>query len=582
MKEHHHIWRPLFAAVAVLALVATACGPTAPTGGASPTPTGEEPADQPVAGGRIVEGIFSDIKTLNPVLVTDCPSCYPTDLMYLGLISADPETDEPTPDLASWEVSSDGLTYTWTMDPDAVWSDGKPVLAEDYLTGVKAVGKSAATVRKSNFQDVEGFTEFADGEADEITGIKIDPNDPKKWTVQMKVLSCPALFDISGYYVLPTHIYGKYVTADSTPEDFDTAPENTAPPVVNGPFKFKEWRAGDQVILARNENYFKGAPLLEEYVFKVVADQTVLAAQLKTGELNVGTVPPAELADIEAQEHLKVVRYMSPGFTYIGWRVDSPNPGAAALADKRVRQALAYGLDMAAILENVAFGEGLQHFQYSLPISWAASPNVSEYSYDPAKAEQLLQEAGYTKGADGFYQKDGVPIQLSIVTNSGNKVREALVQIAAEQYQSIGVNITSRTEAFQTLVPKLTGGSPEIEAVTIGWTGLTGDPDPYQIWHSSQVPDPAAGVEGFGFTGFKNAAMDEAIEEGRNPSDGDCSVAARSKWYHQFNEILNEEQPYNFGLILNTLHVAAKNLENFAPTTFAVRYNVHEWWFREE
>ena len=176
--------------------------------------------------------------------------------------------------------------------------------------------------------------------------------------------------------------------------------------------------------------------------------------------------------------------------------------------------------------------------------------------------------------------KDGKKFNLTISTNSGNTERETLAQVAADQYKQLGINAVSKPEAFQGLVTKLTTGDATLEATIIGWA-LGGDPDPYQIWHSSQIPDPAKNVTGFGFTYFKDSAMDKAIEQGRNPTNGDCSTAARKSNYETFNKILNENQPYNFGYSNNVLAVSQKTLQNFNPASFSTIYNVHEWWIKK-
>ena len=127
---------------------------------------------------------------------------------------------------------------------------------------------------------------------------------------------------------------------------------------------------------------------------------------------------------------------------------------------------------------------------------------------------------------------------------------------------------------------KLTSGDKTLDATIIGWS-LGSEPDPYSIWHSSQIPDPAKNVTGFGFTYFKDPALDKAIEEGRNPSNGDCSLAARRKNYDTFNKVLNEQQPYNFGYVPNVLAVSQKTLQNFDPAPFSTVYNVQDWWIKK-
>ncbi|MGH2450987.1 MAG: ABC transporter substrate-binding protein [Candidatus Limnocylindria bacterium] len=575
MKQTHRTLRVSFAVLAAAALIAGACAPPAVTPPQATTPTATE-APQP--GGRIIEGSISDIRTLQPILVTDVPSSVVSGLMYDSIITANKDNGEPEPNMATFEVSDDGLTFTFEMNADANWTDGQPVIAEDWATGIKGVAKSNVSVRKSLFQLIEGFQAYVDGEADDITGIEIDSANPKRWSVTLSSVDCGAIFNLNGY-TIPAHVFGQYLTAPEA-DAIDRAPENTNPQVVNGPFVFGEWRQGDQVILRRNPDYWRGAPLVEEFVYKVVADATVLAAQLKTGELNYGTIEPKDLADMEAQENLTVTRTGQLGYTYIGWRTNSPNPGAQALADKRVRQALAYGLDMDQVIETVLFGEGTKQVAHHVPVQWAyPDPStLNQYPYDQAKAKELIEEAGYTLGADGIYQRDGQPISFSIVTNSGNNTRETLAQIAAEQYKAIGLDVTARFEAFQGLVTKLTEGSPEVEGVIIGWA-LGTNVDPYGIWHSSQIPDPAQERTGFGFTAFQSAELDAAIDQGRTPDDGDCSIETRKEHYAKFNQILNDEQPYNFGFSGKVLHVTPNNLMNFEPGSFGTRWNIEEWWF---
>jgi peptide/nickel transport system substrate-binding protein len=575
MAAAHRTSRALVAVFAASILVATGCTTGGPAATTAPTAAATVAVQK---GGRIIEGTFSDIRTLQPVLVADTPSGRITDLIYDRLIQADPQNGEPKPRMATFTAGAGGKSYTFTLNANANWSDGKPIIAEDWATGVKAVAMSKITVRKSDFSNIEGFQEFADGKATTISGIVIDPANPKKWTVTLKAVQCDGIFQMSGY-TLPAHVFGKYVAAGQA-DAIDKAAENDNPTVFSGPYKFKEWRKGDQVILTRNDSYWQGAPHTDEYVYKVVADATVLAAQLKTGELNFGTIEPKDLADMERVDSVKISKYQNLGYTYIGWRVNSPT--ATALADKRVRQALAYGLNMDDVIKAVLFGEGQKQVAHHVPVQWAypAPATLNAYPYDTAKAEQLIKDAGYTKGADGFYAKDGKTISFTIRTNSGNKTRETLAQVAAEQYKKIGVDAKTQFEAFQGLVTQLQEGHQSIEAVIIGWA-LGNSVDPYTIWHSSNTPDPATKKTGFNFTFFKSAEVDKAIEEGRSPASGDCSVATRKGHYATMNKILNEEQPYNFGFANNTLAVTAKNLENFKPGPFSAIYNMHEWWFKK-
>ncbi|MDE3113815.1 MAG: hypothetical protein KGN00_01480 [Chloroflexota bacterium] len=572
------LWRSL-AFVTAIALLATACGPSSTTPPASGSAAASASAAGPVQkGGRIIEGSFSDIKTMDPILVSDTSSDYVTSKIYDSLIQADPKTGEPKPRMATFDQSKDGLTYTFTINDKANWSDGKPVIGDDYLTAKKLVAKSKLTVRKSNFKDIKGWQDYVDGKANTISGIQIDKADPKKFTVTLTKVSCDAIFQISSY-VMPTQVFGKYAT-DTSKDEIDKAPENSAPPVADGPFKFSQWKQGDQVVLDRNDTYWNGAPNVDQYVFKVVADSTVLAAQLKTGEINFGAIEPKDLADVQAQEGLRVTKVPQLGYTYIGWKTDSTT--VPALGDKRVRQALAYGLNMKDVIQAVLFGEGQAHVTHFVPVQWAyPDPStLNQYPYDTQKAESLLQQAGYKKNANGIYEKDGKPISFTIHTNQGNKTRETLAQVASEQYKKIGVDAKVSLDQFQAMVDKLSAGDPSMDAWIIGWS-LGTSVDPYAIWDSTQIPDPAKKTTGFDFGGYKNADVDKAIDEGRNPSNGDCSIAARKKQYETFSKILNDDQPYNFGFVPNSLYVTPKGLQNFDPGAFSQTYNINQWWIKK-
>jgi peptide/nickel transport system substrate-binding protein len=544
-----------------------------------PKPGASERAGSPVRGGRIVEGAFSDAKTFAPFLVNDTASQTVSGLVYDTLFRVDPKTGELRPNLGTWTVSADGLTYRWHLEPGAVWSDGRPIVGEDYLTGVKAVARSRKTARAGSFQDIDGFDEYRAGSAPTIRGITIDPLDPRSFAVTFKRVFCPALTNAFGSAAgpLPTQVYGKYVGPDDTAPRVDDAPENQAPPVSSGPFVFKSWRPGYEVTLDRNDSYFRGTPYLDQYVLKVIADVATLAAQLRSGEINFGTIEPKDLDDIKKRDTLRVYAFQDLSYNYIGWNTKSAS--TPALADKRVRQALAYGLDMNAVVQQVLYGQGVRVYQHHLVSSWASAEQstLQLYQYDKRKAEDLLRAAGYTHGPDSYYQKDGKRLELTIMTNSGNKVRETLLQIAIDQYKIMGVKVNPRLVPFDTMVDVLSTRSEDVSGWIIGWR-LSAEPDPFGIWHSSAIPDPARRTTGYNFGAFSSPEADKAIEAARTPAGGDCSQATRKKAYESLNRLLNDEQPYDFGFSPTTLLVATKDLRGFAPGTYATYTDVERWW----
>src|ERR1700694_5266203 len=310
-------FRALIAGFAGVVLVATAC-----TQGGGPQ-SSQLPAtsEKPQQGGKTTKGKTSDIATMQPILVNDTRSRRIVQLIYDDLIQADPKTGEAKPRLATFTISQDGLTYSYEINAKANWSDGKPVIAQDWLTGLQAVGKSQLTVRKSTFKDVQGFLDYCvgssssgcKGTAKEISGVTIDTSNPKKFSVKLTKVSCPAILQLSGY-TLPTQVFGKYVT-DSSKDEIDTAPENTTPTVFSGAFKFSEWRKGDQVILNKNPDYWQGSPNIDQYIVKVVANLTALANGLKTGEITYGSIQPKDLADMQTVDTVAITKYQNLGYT---------------------------------------------------------------------------------------------------------------------------------------------------------------------------------------------------------------------------------------------------------------------------
>lgn len=578
-------WR--LAAVLVAGLVVvTACSTSTPSPSATPTVATVTP--RPEQGGRVVEGATSDLVTAQPVLSNDTTSSRVTGLIYDGLIGLDARTGEPRPNLATWTLSSDGLSYTFTIDERASWSDGKPIVAQDVLTAITAVARSSRTVRKPMFQDIQGFNDFCvgakqcSGSAQSLSGFALDGSNPKKFTIKLARLSCPALLDIASAAAgpIPTHVFGKYLAAGSLPEDFDRAPENIAPTVFSGPFKLSEWRRGEQVVLTRNQSYWRGAPNVDEFVVKIVSKAAAITDGLKTGDITFGSIRAQDLADMRSVSSVRITKYQSLGYDYIAWHTRSPSV-SLALGDKRVRQAFAYGIDMEAIIQAVVFGEATRQVAHHVPVEWAyPSSPLEQYRYDTNKAAALLREAGWVRGTDGILVKEGKRLAITISTNALNSERERFAQMAADDLKRLGVDARAKPEPYEGLATKLITGDQTLEATIIGWR-LGGDPDPFVIWHSSQIPDPTKGTTGLGFTGFSNPELDDAIEAGRHPANGDCSVATRKKHYEKVNKILNEHQPYNFGYSSNVLVVSQRSLQNFAPGSFSTLHNVHEWWIKK-
>jgi peptide/nickel transport system substrate-binding protein len=572
---------PTAAPAAPAATSAPAAAPPAqPTAAPKPAATAPGPtiapaAGQPKQGGRVIWGDITDIKTLNPVISTDTSSTEVINRIYAPLLTVDAKTGEVGPGLAEkWDFSADGKTLTFQLRDNLKFSDGSPITGEDFKFRVLATLRSKKTNHKNNVDSIVGAKEYIAGTAEDVSGVKIDG---KSITVSLVNSFCPALIQIGNLTVIPKAVFSKYIDPKDPSKNLDDAPENNAPPVASGAFMFKEWVPNDHVTVVRNDNFYQKANI-DEWVHKNYPNGDALTAALKVGEVDMAQFDPKDLQDMQNVSTVQVFKYLNLGYTYMSW--NQLRGGKEFLQDKVVRQALTYALNVDQVVQKVLFGEGVKMVAHTPPVSWAYdTEGLNTYPYDPAKAEQMLQQAGWAKGSDGIYAKGGQKLEFSITTNSGNVIRETFIQVAAEQFKQIGVNAEPKTESFEALVDRLNQskdpkygeqGGHDFDSIVIGW-GLSADPDLYSIWHSNSTH---AGENNA--IQYKNPELDKAIEDSR----ANCAPAERKAAIKSANKILNEEQPYNFGFAQNILLGVNKKIQNINPGPF-LRFGQAKpetWW----
>ncbi len=509
-------------------------------------------------GGTIIGSTFADAEILNPILSVDTSSGAVNAMMFNALTQNDPVDGSTMPDLAeSWEVSEDGLTFTFHLRDDVVWHDGEPFTAEDVkFTWDLILNEEVNSPRRSDLADL-------------LTPEQITVIDD--YTIQMELSQLDVTFlDEKTYYgIIPKHILGEL-----TPEELNAAEFNTQAPVGTGPFMFREWVKDDHVAVVKNPDYFLHEPNAGFWYYKVVENQTVQFAQLQTGEIDYAGVTAALWEEANKQENLVCKAYPTYGFNFYVYQLDPEK--TPLFLDVRTRQALLYGLDREAIVESIAQGLGEVAHSVIPSLSWAHNPdNEPKYDYNPEKAMELLDEAGWrdedgdgTREAHGVEGvEDGTPLSFEIHTNAGNVEREQLIVTMQQYWNEIGVGAETAFIEWNALLAELTE-TYEYDMIMVGFAWGSADPDQKTMWHTDSYG------AGFNMNKYSNPELDEIIDAGLQELDKE----KRTQLSWDMQAILAEEVPAPILYYRNATVCWNERLHEYDPNANNTTWNTHEWW----
>lgn len=475
-------------------------------------------------GGHVVEGNFTDIRTLNSMLSSDTASNQVIGLLFDGLLNSKKD-GSLVPALASDlpKTSSDGLTYTFKLRPNLKWSDGQALTSDDvkftYALAYDPAYKDFASPRRGDLSKYIA---------------SIDTPDPQTVIIKTTQVFAPFLESHGFYGILPKHVLGGMTGAQLNTADF-----NTNPSVVNGAFKFVSWEKGQQVTMARNDSYWAGPAYLDQWIYKVLPDSVAVTNQLKTGEIDIGPIDPGQYDSLTGTQTVARSEFPIPSFTFYAYQLD---PSKSPLfQDKSVRQALIYALDRQSMVSAIFFNHGVVANSVEPPTSWAykAKPQVV-YNFDKNKANSLLDAAGWTKGSDGIRAKNGQKLKFTMITNAGNKQRESCLTYMQQAWSAIGVDATPSLIQFPQLVSQIVNiRTFDMFLVGFNWSE---DPDESPLFHSRNT---APG--GFNGAFFKNDQVDQILDQAL----GTLDQAKRKTLYAQFQDIMSDQVPAPI-LVFNT------------------------------
>jgi peptide/nickel transport system substrate-binding protein len=231
---------------------------------------------------------------------------------------------------------------------------------------------------------------------------------------------------------------------------------------------------------------------------------------------------------VREEKYLDLYTARLSGYTLIFLNLDLP-----IFKDKEVRQALLWGIDRQGIIDRILDGQGIVAHTPIMPDSWAYNPDVHHYTYDPGKAAQLLTEAGWVDNDhDGVREKDQVRLEFNLLTNKDPLRRQIIEEIARQLWQ-VGVRVVPVVEDSAWVVDEALRPR-NFDALLFSWGNLPSDPDPYLMWHSTQI-----GGEGQNYGGLNDVDIDQLLEQGRQSTD----QAERTELYRDFQDLFADEVP---------------------------------------
>lgn len=500
----------------------------------------------------IVIGMTSPKGIFNPYFYETTYDRYVVDAIFNSFVIPAADGTYENQLAESIEVSEDGLTYTYKLKPGVTYTDGTPVTVKDYVFGMKVYHDPTYDGPTDILsENVKGGREFYDGKATEISGITVIDD----LTVQVEVTEANAASKdvLGGIPFAPESYYGK----DYSFGHLDGIKSLNDKPLGSGAYTLKSFSPGQEVVLEANPNFFGGEAKVKNIVYKTTTDETRLA-MLQSGEIDMDMVSVNEDAveELFAMGFLDVNIFPTNGYGYVAFNINQDK-----FKDAKVRQALTYGLNRGEIVEAVY---GKYADVLNIPQSkesWAfTTDGIETYDFDMEKAKALLDEAGWTVGSDGIREKDGKKFEINFSATANNPVVDALIPVMINNYEELGIKLSSETLDFNAIMDKKDKG--DFDMFFAAW-GLTPDPDSTIYITNGAQND----------TGYSNAKVDELTLAAKKEMD----PTKRKELYAQLYQEINKDVPAIFMYQRRDMWAINSRLQGFDITPYKnFVYSMHE------
>ncbi|WP_200884388.1 peptide-binding protein [Methylotenera sp. G11] len=530
------------ASIVLVTLIISACGSSYNPAATSQDLSKPYPSE---AGGTLISAMTAEPSGLISMIAGESASSAISSNIFNTLLKYDKNLELEGELVKSWEISSDQKTITFRLKSGLKWADGKPLTSADALFTWQAVtDDKTASPYASDFQLVK----------------KAETPDPLTFTVTYAQAYAPALDSWAGLQILPKHLLqGQDLHTTSFARN----------PVGSHYYKLDRWTHGENLKLSRNPNSVLGQAKIDQLITRIIPDNSAQFLELMADNIDYMGLDPIKYSRIipsrpALQQKLALYKELGNSYTYMGFNLKHK-----PFDDVRVRRAINYAIDKQEIIDGVYLGLGINIASPYKPGTRWSNPALTPYPYDPAKARQLLKEAGFSDtDGDGILDRDGKPFAFEIITNQ-NKEREKSAVLIQRRLKDIGIDVKIRAIEWASFISRFikTG---DFDVVVLGW-GLGLDPDQFNIWHSSQQ---APGQ--FNFIGYHNPAVDQLLEQGRLELNPD----KRMKIYHEFARVLLEDSPIVYlsaGYGLTAIHKRVKGIDDPAPPA-GIGHNSQDWY----
>jgi peptide/nickel transport system substrate-binding protein len=461
-----------------------------------------------------------------------------------------PQLATEVPTIGNGGISEDGLEWRVKLRSGVVWHDGTPFSADDVKFTLELINNPH-------------FRAYTRNGHEQVTDIKVV--SPTEITWRMKKSYAPYASILSWTFIVPQHILGKA-------DDPNTAPFNNSP-VGTGPFKWSERMPGDHITLVANEHFFGTGPYLERVVFHYVPDLTALFTQFQTGAVDY-----TGIQGITADHYNEAVKLpgrsvtAGPSATCESITMNLAHP---ALSDPAVRQALYYAMDKKSIIDAIYYGLPKPTETFLPSQSWAFNPDLPKQVYDPAKAKQILDAAGWKPGAGGIREKGGVKLSFINSTTAGNHVREQAQELLQQTWKEIGADMQIKNMPAAVIWGDYYNMS-KYDSVMIGQNEMTG-PDPDVTIYYSSKATMAKGGSGQNTMEYNNPKVDQLLAQGATTLE----QSKRIPIYRELQSIIRDDLPmlpiFQYARIEGT----KKGLMGYEPSVYVQSncWNVGQWYW---